>query len=526
MIDIAPHHLDTVKEILGKHVSDCEVRAYGSRVTWTASEYSDLDLVVVGDSALAQGTLPRLKEAFDESNLPMSVDVLDWHRIPGGFRNVIEADQVVLVKPERSPLPSPDRSKKSATQRQHRWPECTWGELATLECGKPLRGYRTAQGPYRVFGTNGPIGWTSKPLCKIPGVIVGRKGAYRGIHYSHRPFAVIDTAFYLDLKPFVDPRWAYYELLTHDINSLDSGSAIPSTSRDAFYSLPVHLPPLSEQRETAHILGTLDDKIRMNRRLNKTMDAMMRALFESWFVDFDPLRTTISDGRSRIPKDVADLFPRRLVGSPIGDIPKGWDLVNLEEVITFNPPIRLPKGSISPYLPMVNMPTEGHIPEAVLHRPYRSGAKFTNGDTLLARITPCLENGKTAFVDFLDPGGVGWGSTEYIVMRPRASLPAAFAYCLARTIRFRRFAIQNMAGTSGRQRVSWHALSRFPVVKPPEQIAEVFSTFAGRFLKAAKKRAREAEKLASVRDGLLPQLVKCGLDGQRTSHQESLWRGN
>ena len=102
-----------------------------------------------------------------------------------------------------------------------------WGELATLEYGKSLRGYVSTDGRYRVYGTNGPIGWHSEPLCPHASVIIGRKGAYRGVHYSPDPFFVIDTAFYLKPKVGLDTRWAYYQLLTQDINGMDSGSAIP-----------------------------------------------------------------------------------------------------------------------------------------------------------------------------------------------------------------------------------------------------------------------------------------------------------
>jgi type I restriction enzyme S subunit len=158
------------------------------------------------------------------------------------------------------------------------WQDWLWGSLATLEYGKGLRDCENATGPYRVFGTNGPIGWHTEPLCSIPTVVVGRKGAYRGIHYSPKPCYVIDTAFYLKPKVYFDMRWAYYELLTHDINSMDSGSAIPSTSRESFYQMPVKFPPMEEQRAIAAILGALDDKIELDRRTNETLEAMARSL--------------------------------------------------------------------------------------------------------------------------------------------------------------------------------------------------------------------------------------------------------
>ena len=97
-----------------------------------------------------------------------------------------------------------------------------------------------------------------------------------------------------------------------------------------------------------------------------------------------------------------------------------------------------------------------------------------NGDTLVARITPCLENGKTAYVDFLEDGQIGWGSTEYIVLRPKPPLPTEFAYCLARDERFRDFAIHNMTGSSGRQRVPASALSNFYIVAPSCEVAFAF----------------------------------------------------
>jgi type I restriction enzyme S subunit len=216
------------------------------------------------------------------------------------------------------------------------WRDREWGDIATLEYGKSLRGYESAAGRFRVYGTNGPIGWHDEPLCAHPGVIVGRKGAYRGIHYSPEPFFVIDTAFFLEPKEDLDLRWAYYALLTCDINGMDSGSAIPSTSRESFYRLPVRVPPPKEQRAIAYVLGTLDDKIELNRRMNETLETMARAIFKSWFVDFDPVCAK-SEGRNPgLTKPVADLFPDCFEDSELGEIPKGWRVAaigDLAEVV-------------------------------------------------------------------------------------------------------------------------------------------------------------------------------------------------
>ena len=146
--------------------------------------------------------------------------------------------------------------------------------------------YLRSDGKYPVYGTNGQIGTTDKFLCPFPSVIIGRKGAYRGIHYSSTPFFVIDTAFYLKPKiEELDLKFAYYQLLTQDINYMDSGSAIPSTSREDFYALYVQLPPIGEQITIVDILSSLDDKIDLLHRQNKTLEQLAETIFRQWFVE-------------------------------------------------------------------------------------------------------------------------------------------------------------------------------------------------------------------------------------------------
>ncbi|MFH1892666.1 MAG: restriction endonuclease subunit S [Candidatus Zixiibacteriota bacterium] len=214
------------------------------------------------------------------------------------------------------------------------WRQLEWGEIATLEYGKSLRDYRTEDGRYRVYGTNGPIGWYDKPLCSHPGVIVGRKGAYRGIHYSPEPFYVIDTAFYLEPKQEIDLRWAYYCLLTYDINGMDSGSAIPSTSRESFHRLPVRVPPLIEQQAIACILGAFDDKIELNRRMNRTLEATARAIFRSWFADFGPVHAKAAGQQPPgLKPEIAALFSDAFEDSELGEIPAGWQVRPIGDVV-------------------------------------------------------------------------------------------------------------------------------------------------------------------------------------------------
>ena len=205
------------------------------------------------------------------------------------------------------------------------WKETTWGNVSTLEYGKPVD-YKESDGKVPVYGTNGQIGFTnSEPLCKFPSVIVGRKGAYRGIHFSSVPFCLIDTGFFLKpiSKDIIDIKFAYYSLLNTDINRLDSGSAIPSTSRPDFYQLYLSLPPLKEQKQIADVLSCLDAKIENLRRQNETLEQIAQTLFKHWFIDFE---FPNADGKPYKSSGGA------MVASELGDIPKGWKVGKLKDI--------------------------------------------------------------------------------------------------------------------------------------------------------------------------------------------------
>ena len=302
----------------------------------------------------------------------------------------------------------------------------------------------------------------------------------------------------------------------HEIHRNTVGSTQLKLPLYGIKNIDVILPPLTEQKAIAHILGTLDDKIDLNRRMNATLEAMAQALFKSWFVDFDPVRAKM-DGRPStgsgqalgMDAPTAALFPDRLVdsGTELGEIPEGWEVGHLPDIIDINPVRRLAKGDHAQYLEMANMPTKGFRAEAWYPRPYNSGMRFTNGDTLVARITPCLENGKTAFIDFLDDGEIAWGSTEYIVLRPKEPLPPQYAYFLARTDDFRSFAIKGMTGTSGRQRVSGSTLEHYQVVQPDTNVAKIFGEAIRPLMKKVKSNSEQSQILATLRDTLLPRLM-------------------
>jgi len=334
---------------------------------------------------------------------------------------------------------------------------------------------------------------------------------YASVQNTDTPSLLVQRVARLRGKNGLDTRFLKYVVgsnaFTDHVLAVQTGTAVPHISGEQIKSFEFRLPPLTEQRAIAHILGTLDDKIELNRRMNETLEAMARALFKSWFVDFAPVRAKAEGRDPDLPKHIADLFPDSFGDSELGKIPKGWRAVPLPNVIAVNPARTLREGQVAPYLEMANMPTRGHSPNTVVDRPFGSGMRFMNGDTLLARITPCLENGKTAFVDFLDDGQIGWGSTEYIVLRPKKQFPPEYAYCMARDDSFREFAIQSMTGSSGRQRVPPESLGHYIVASPSDHVAEAYGRLVRPMFARASAASQESRTLTALRDTLLPKLI-------------------
>lgn len=334
---------------------------------------------------------------------------------------------------------------------------------------------------------------------------------------DHRRFVLSQNLMKVTVNPDrADPLYVFYffrsSLGQHEILSRVNPTGVPCISKplSSLREFSIRLPrDIFTQRAIACVLGALDDKIEINRRMNRTLEAIARAIFKSWFVDFDPVRAKAEGRDSGLPKKFEDLFPDEFEESKHGEIPKGWKLWALPELITINPPRQLSKGAVAPYLDMAGMPTIGHAPDSWIEREFGSGMKFVNGDTLVARITPCLENGKTAFIDFLEDGEVGWGSTEYIVLRPREPIPPVFAYLQARSNEFRTFAIQQMTGSSGRQRVPSDSLSKYMFAAPTAN-SPIFATL-GRIVNSFFDRVRSAmvqcRMLSGLRDALLPKLI-------------------
>ncbi|MFN5531414.1 MAG: restriction endonuclease subunit S [Planctomycetaceae bacterium] len=220
------------------------------------------------------------------------------------------------------------------------WQEMALGDFVTLQRGHDLPDTRRRPGRIPVMGSFGPTGYHDEPKTKGPGITVGRRSASFGVvNYCSVDYWPLNTALYVTDFHGNDERFAYYLLKTIDFTAYNSGSAQPSLNRNFIHPLRIRVPAPNEQRRIANILGTLDDKIELNRRMNETLEAMARRLFKSWFIDFDPVHakaalrrehpklSNADLSRRALPNmapEIAELFPDSFVDSTHGAIPKGW----------------------------------------------------------------------------------------------------------------------------------------------------------------------------------------------------------
>ena len=252
------------------------------------------------------------------------------------------------------------------------------------------------------------------------------------------------------------------------------GTAVPIVNKGDFESLEADIPPLPEQKAIAEVLSSLDDKIDLLHRQNKTLEQMAETLFRQWFVE---------------------------------EAGEDWEEGTLDDIIDFNPNYRIPKGDSAPYLEMKNVSTSTFNPEDWYYRDFTSGMKFQNGDSIIARITPCLENGKTSYIAFLENGQVGWGSTEYIVMRMKEPFHNFISYLIAKDNDFRDFAISSMSGSSGRQRAQANTIKEYKFKNPTDEIIGILNEQLEPIVKKLIYNASQIPTLESLRDTLLPKLM-------------------
>ena len=536
-VDAAPTDLETVRRILREHTPELEVRAFGSRVSWTARETSDLDLALMTDEPLDAARMAVLRAAFTDSRLPFRVDVVDWAGVSDGFRKVIESEYVTLVgKGERQgsegtarPGLSPrhrEIGRDHVGDREGAWPLVEIGDVAEI-VGGGTPSTRNAG------NFDGDVPWlTPKDLSGFPARVVARGSrnlSRAGLANSSARLVPPGTVLLSTRAPIGYVAIAGGEISTNQgfRNLLPRGNvrsdflyywlkdntealerhAVGTTFRElpgsVLKRIRIPLPPLSEQRAIGQVLGALDDKIDLNRRMNETLEAMARALFKSWFVDFDPVRAKAEGRDTGLPDHIAGLFPDRLVDSELGEIPEGWRVGNLADISAASrqgvDPANL--DGDTPYIGLEHMPRRsisltdwGSVGKVTSNK-----SIFRKGDILFGKLRSYFHKVGVAPIN-------GVCSTDIVVIVPKTTEWSAFVTACVSSVDFIDYTDRASTGTK-MPRTNWKTMSGYWVCLPATSAIRAFQNVVQPILNRIITNIHEARSLTTLRDTLLPKLV-------------------
>ena len=366
-------------------------------------------------------------------------------------------------------------------------------QLITIKNGKDYK--HLEEGDVPVFGSGGYMCSVSSYLYDKVSILLPRKGTLSNIQYfNNGKFWTVDTCFYSIINgSLCNPYYLYRHLRSLDLSGYDTGASIPSMTQKTYNGIKVMLPSLPAQHRIASILSAYDNLIENNNKRIRLLEQMAENLYKEWFVRFR--------------------FPGHEKAEFENGLPKGWKYKRADEVILFNPTLKVGKQTGYAIIPMEALSTSSMVLDSDCFeiKETISGRRSQNGDTLFAKITPCLENGKIGFVMGLPEGEVFGGSTEFIVLRSKTLSPY-YVYCTARSYHFRQTAILSMNGADGRQRVDEDKLKSYKVVQPAKEDLEKFDRIVSPYFKQILHLTQENQSLSRQRDLLLPRLMSGKLE--------------
>ena len=527
---------DQLEALLREHVPGVEVWAYGSRVNGVSHEGSDLDLVLRGPALEPlEGGFYDLLEAIEKSNIPILVQAHNWAMLPESFHREIELDYVVVQK----------GSSEDSKDLTGQWREMTLGDVCTkIGSGATPRGGRDVyvqDGPYTLIRSQNVyndgfhrdglvfIGdyyadelknvevFEEDVLLNITGDSVARVCQ---VASDVLPARVNQHVAIIRPDSFnLDPGYLRYFLVSPEMQTMllswaGSGGTRNALTKGMIESLEIPLPPLPEQRAIAHVLGTLDDKIELNRRMNETLEAMARALFKSWFVDFDPVRAKM-DGRWRdgeslpgLPAEYYDLFPDRLVDSELGDVPEGWEvraLSSFGKIVTGKTPSTRNSTFYGTDVPFLRIPDMHGRMYAVTTGSMLS----TNGSTSQSR--QALPSGSVSVSCIATPGLVILNhrkthtNQQINSIVPNDIRASKYLYWSCRQM-----ASEIMTGGSGGSvfhNMNKSTFSALGILDAHMRAIGAFENQVSSLHKMILANEKQSQNLTALREGLLPKLV-------------------
>ncbi len=533
-IDIRPDHLEIVQDILHEHLPrGVKVWVFGSRATWKAKDFSDLDLALEGQAKLPNDLMIDLETAFDESDLPWKVDLLDVHNTTDTFLKAIKQDKVAFSL------------KKGGGMREL----IPLNNFILLQRGFDLPKKDRNNGNVPVVASTGIGGYHDQVKVKAPGVVIGQSGSIGGGQYITEDFWPLNTTLWVKDFKGHDPRFIYYLLKNIDFSTFNVGSGVPTLNRNHLSSILISDMGLEAEQRIAKIIGNLDDKIENNRRMNATLEGMAQAIFKSWFVDFDPVHAKVEALKNGGSQDdarlkamcaisgktsealehlksenfeayaelhrTADAFPSAFIDSPLGQIPKGWDSVyfsNIVEKYIDNRGKTPPLSELG--IPLLEVK---HLPDGKI-KPSLNTEKRVNQDTYDSWFRAHLEKediiistvgtiGRLCMV----PEGTKMVIAQNLLGLRFNSHKASpyFMYYQMNSSRFRHD-IESRLVITVQKSIKRKDMETIDLLLPSIEIQHAFEKIIKLFVTIQLR--DENQSLAEIRDALLPKLLSSEID--------------
>lgn len=537
-IDIRPDHWEIVRSILQKHVPQHAVWAFGSRAKWTAKEYSDLDLAIITDKPLSLDTSASLSDDFSESDLPYKVDVVDWATTGESFRKIIERNKVVVQEAGRGWVMVSDVQ----------WFEKPLGEVTVNHDGKrrPVKESERKKGPFPYYGASGIVDYVDGYLFEGRYLLIAEDG--ENLRTRQTPIAFMaDGKFWVNNHAHivtgndeVTTEYLHYFLQNADIQSYLTGAVMPKLTQGNLNRIPVRYPEPDYQKLIVRVLGSLDAKIDINRRINQTLEAMAQAIFKSWFVDFDPVKAKIAalqegrdplraamnaiSGKSDAELDAlpprqydplaatAALFPDAMEESELGEVPKGWPCGALGDICTFTAGSAFKpehQGSTEgdyPFIKVSDMNLAGNEVLIQSANNYVSKAQQSEmkaklhplGATVFAKIGVALISNRRRLLT--TPTIIDNNLMSASPIEGRSG--PYFLYSMLSAIDF-----NTLVSGTALPYLNVSDLRRIPIVRPHSEAIRAYEEKSSAIFSMMQTMAAQSATLATTRDTLLPKLL-------------------
>lgn len=531
-VDISPDHLKVVEEILHKNLpSGVVVWVFGSRASWATRDSSDLDLALKG--GIDHDTMLALEMAFEDSILPYTVDIIDLDQVSDSFRRIVDEQKVIFP------------TIKDRSNTENSWHMASLKEIVDLRISDVDKKTKNGEHLVRLCNytdvynnrfINADMDFMTatateheifKRLLSCGDVIITKDSekcddiGVPALVCEDIPNLVCGYHLAI-LRPSkkIDGTYLYYALNTdgaqHQFQSYANGTTRFGLREADICLVQIPYPPLDEQRSISYILRTLDDKIDLNRRMSRTLEAMARALFKSWFVDFDPVRAKMN-GRWRrgeslpwLPAHLYDLFSDHLVYSELGEIPVGWDVKTLGELchkpqygysasaktISAGPKfLRVADINKQPWIEWFS------VPYCAINKTDFSKYRLHKGDILIARTADpghgiMIEDDKLEAVF----------ASDLIRFQPMLeSNSRLFQYWLRSDTYWK--LVKSAGGETTRVSLNAKVVSKFPLITPPDHISDLFGNIINTIRQRVLACIKESNRLVAIRDTLLPKII-------------------